>query len=544
MEFTPPAVAPDAVLNKEIATVLLHQKILLRFKNWLCSPLLRLPKETIIHILSFVMDHEEQSTSWKPVFHTCHHIHDIMRTATELWWKVNCRWAREADLAFTRAKGNPRVLIAELSPWNRDARAILDRWRDKRTLQGHRLRRLELFGYPSDLSRFQWMFEGALPHLNHLKIHFSSRPLLSNSENIQIPITLQLPTDMPLRILDLRNTTLPWASKLFIGLSELRLDFRDCDALQISKDELLRILGASPELESLALIQVGPKIEVAANGDAHRPTPEQIVQFPRLTSLELDNSPAVIGFILAHIGTPAVDSLQVRSPISSWNLAQSLDHLIPNSNLQKRLFSTPPTFEIETTDDGLSDLMILNIGAFKICFDFDFDDVVAIRDVIMARIQPLVPSSVTLLKLDFSESELEGLEWVEFLTSHSELRTIECSKGSWDPEAESLWDALSPSGADKVTMCQKLELISLIGDPPSRLLDCLLNRKNAGFKLRHLKVEKPFKRSKLVQEFGPLVGTLEIDKAEDELAREVRPAFMICHDLFSMGRSFCFPGKR
>jgi hypothetical protein len=310
------------------------------------------------------------------------------------------------------------------------------------------------------------------------------------------------------------------------------LDFRDCDAVEISEDELLRILGASPQLVSLALLHIGPRIFVG--GNTRQFTPEQIFLFPRLTSLELDNSPVVVGRILAYIDVPAIASLHVRSAISSWDLSNTLDLLIPDRRLQKRLFSNPPRFEIETIDDGLSDLMILNIGTFRICFDFDLDDVVAIRDVIMARIQPLVPSSMTTLKLDFSESELEGLEWEDFLSSHSELRTIGCLKASWDPEAESLWDALSPSGPDAVTVCQKLELISIVGDTSSHLSDCLLSRKEAGFKLKRLKVEKPHQRSKLIEEFGPLVGTLDIDRPDDESGREVRLGLME-RDFFQWG---------
>lgn len=521
MEPTVIAPVPDDSLEKEIATVISHQKKLLRLKNWLCSPLLRLPEETIIHIISFIVDHDEYSIVWKPVYSSCHRVYTIMRTATGLWWKINCRWAREADLAFSRSRGSPRVIIAELSPWNRDAREVLDRWRDKRALHGHRLRRLELFGYPSDIARFQWIFEEPLPRLNHLKIHFSPRPLLSSSESLQIPITLPLPADMPLLTLDLRNTKLPWSSNLFCGLTELRLDFRDCDHVEISEEELLKILGASPQLTSLSLMQVGPRATVGP--DTRRPSPEKILRFPRLASVELDNSPAIVGYIMANIEIPAINSLQIRSPISSWDLARSLDLLVPNHRLQKRLFSHPPIFEIETTDDGLSDLMILNIGSFKICFDFDFDDVVAMRDAIMARIQPLVPRSVTTLKIDFSESELEGLEWKEFLSSHPELRLIECSKSSSDPEAESLWDALLPSAAAKpVIVCPKLETISIAGYPSTRLLNCLLNRKDAGFELKYLKVEKSLNRQKLTEDYGHLVGSLEVDKPDNELAREVR----------------------
>lgn len=516
MESTPSAVPADPPSESEIAAVILHQKKLLRFKNWLSSPLLRLPKETIIHVLSFIMDHEEHSNIWKPVYISCHRIYTIMRSATELWWKVNCRWAREAHFAFVRSKGSPRILIAELNPWNRDARDFMDRWREKRAFHGHRLYRLELFGYTSDVDRFQWIFEESLPRLRHLRVHFSPRPLISGAGHQQVPIVLQLPTDVSLLTLDLRNTTISWSSNLFIGLTELRLDFRDCgEPREISEDELLRILEASPQLDTLGLMQMGPKDVLGKKKQKF--TPKRIAQFPKLTSVELENPPALVGYILVHIDTPAITSLQIRSPITSWDLPQSLDFLVPNRRIQKRLFSTPPVFEIETTDDGLSDLMILTIGTFKVVFDFDLDDVVAIRDAIMARIQPLVPQSMTYLKLDFSESELEGLEWADFLSSHPELRTIECLKASWDPEAESLWDALSPFGSGGVIVCQKLELISIVGEPSTHLLNCLLNRKNAGFKLKRLKVEKPYVRAKLIEEFGPLVGTLEIDRPDNEV---------------------------
>lgn len=474
-----------------------------------------MPEETIIHILSYLMDLEEHSSTWKPAFISCHRIHSIMKSATELWWKVNCRWAREAHIAFQRSEGSPRVMIAELNPWNRDARDFMDNWKKKRTFHGHRLHKLELFGYTTDVARFQWIFEEALPSLNHLKIHFSPRPLVSDPGNPQVPIPLRLPTAAPLHTLDLRNTAIPWSSNLFIGLRELRLDFRDCgDHINLSEDELLRILDASPQVESLSLLKVGPK--AAARCGKQKIKPNRVIKFSRLTILEVEHFPVVVGHILACLDTPVITSLQIRSPITSWDLHHSLESLVPNRAIQKRLFSDPSVFEIETTDDGLSDLMTLTIGTFEIIFDFDLDDVVAIRDVIMARFQPLVPLSVAYLRLDFSESELEGLEWASFLNSHSELQEIECLKASWDPEAESLWDALSPSGPWAAVVCKRLELISIVGEPSAHLYHCLSNRKNVGFKLKCLKVEKPYVRAKLVEEYGPLVGTLEIDKPDDE----------------------------
>jgi len=109
----------------------------------------------------------------------------------------------------------------------------------------------------------------------------------------------------------------------------------------------------------------------------------------------------------------------------------------------------------------------------------------AASDTIMACILPLVPSSVTTLILDYSDLDIE--EWTEFFWSHPEVRSIESKEE--EPVSESLWNALSPAGADAVTPCPKLESISLPKERASTpLLNCLLNRKIAGYGLRHLRL--------------------------------------------------------
>lgn len=398
----------------------------------------------------------------------------------------------------------------------------------ERVLHGHRLQSLELIGRPSDIGRFYWIFEGPLPRLNNLKIHFDRQLPPPIPANLQLPVAMQLPTDMPLQVLDLRNVTLPWSSNLFAGLSDLRIDFTDCDAtVEISKDELLGILGASPQLKRLWLKKVGP---ITAVGDGMRQyTHGRVVQLPRLAFLKLENSPETVGYILAHIGIPTITSLQIRSLVPSQNLARSLDLLVPHDRLQKQLFSNPPVFEIEA-DDWPSYLMVVSIGGFKIRFDFHFDDVDTARNTIMARLQPLVPPSVTFLSINTSGFGLNELEWRGFLSSHPGVRSIEYLRPSRGNGSASLWDALSPSGAGAVVVCPRLELISLCGYPSRRLPICLLNRKNAGFKLEYLEVKGAVVVQELDEEYGPLVGVLEADDANEGLAEEVRPISMEKHN--------------
>ena len=525
----------DTTLKKtedEVAGVLLHLKKLLRIRNSLRSPLLWLPTETIIHIISYTMKDMGYSSVWRAIFGTCHRIHWIMLITTELWWEINCTWARAARIAFARSKGSPQAIVADLQPWdywrNEKARKALDYWRDKRVLRGHRLRTLELCGEPSDIVHFSWIFERPLPRLHYLKIHFL-RTIDDNDDEEELPmpdpVALQLPVDLPLRVLDLCNATLPWSSNLFAGLSELHMNFRDCDAVvEISPDELLGILEASPQLESLSLVQV--RVRVLFEDDEPQCTPTRVAQLPNLTFLKLDDFPEFICYLLIHVNTPAVDSLEIRSqvlpPQVSWSLRFFLGHRFSN-----RLLSNPPTFRISATnEDWALELGSINvtIGGFEIRFDFDTGMEEAVRSSIMACVPPLVPSSVTILELD--DIQFDEQEWREFFGSHPEVRSVECSKSFEKPMPESLWKALSPAGTDIVPLCPKLESISLFVNPGSApVFSCLLDRKNAGFGLRHLKFFGL--EDGMANEFRLLVGELQVDESDYDISREMVRAVSI-----------------
>ena len=509
----------DTTLKKtenEVAAVLVHLTKLLRLKNWLCSPLLRLPAETIAHILSYIMEYVDCPSVWRPIFSTCHRIYSIMCTATELWWKIDCARVGVAHLTFLRSNGSPRVMTVDYA-WNLNSQILLEDWRKNRVFHGHRLHTLSFYGFPSHIAHLSWIFEHPLPRLENLRVTFN-RPDDNDGNELpapdpavsQLPVALQLPTDMPLRELVLRNITLPWSPSLFIGLRELCLSFDT--VVEIPEDELLGILDASPQLEHLSLIQVEPRTPA---GDKIRR--ERIVQLPGLAFLELETRPGVVGYILTHIFIPAITSLQVRSGFSPWDVAQSLDFVIPDDHPRKRLFSDPPVFKIETFGHGWgSGTVFAQIGGFTILFDFDGDDG-TVRDTIVTRIQRLIPPSVTTLKIGSSWFGLD--EWRGFLSSHPEVRSIEATRRPENTLPELLWDALSPSSADAAPLCPRLESISLFGDPEhTYILNCLRNRKNAGFKLKHLRVARA--ADELVEEFNPWVEVVEV-YGPDESAREV-----------------------
>ena len=349
---------------------------------------------------------------------------------------------------------------------------------------------------------------------------------MPESEVALLPITLQLPMETSLQTLRLRNAMLPWSSNIFTGLRELFLDFGDCNApVEMSEDELFRTLDASSQLERLSLVQVGPRTPVWNNG--RQITHERTVQLPSLSFLRLENeSPEVVGYILTHIGTPAITSLVMRSRIPSQDIARSLNLMVPDGRFQGRLLSDPPVFKIQTADEEPQDIMYVDIGNFTVRFDFDLDDAEIISNAIMTHLRPLVPPSVTALTINYPGLGLGELDWKEFVISHPEVRSIECSNSSDESMSGSLWDALSPTGIDAISPCPKLEVISLFEDPATtRLLNCLLNRKNAGFELKYLKATNVV--DGLAGEFRRLVKTLEVEPLdfrtpEDELAQEVR----------------------
>jgi len=85
--------------------VLVHVKNLLRLKNRYCSPLLRLPAEVIIHILSFVMEEMQFSYVWKLLFKSCHQIWRIICKTASFWWKVDASLRRNAQVVLMRSNG-------------------------------------------------------------------------------------------------------------------------------------------------------------------------------------------------------------------------------------------------------------------------------------------------------------------------------------------------------------------------------------------------------------------------------------------------------
>ena len=343
---------------------------------------------------------------------------------------------------------------------------------------------------------------------------------------MQKQVEMQLPVEMPLEVLDLRNVVLSWPSnRTYNRLRELHLDFRDCHPRFFPGIKLFGILDASPQLEHLSLLRVGHDI-VVENGETLFPRP--ILRFPNLVSLALDQDPFFIKYVLEHMDLPAITCLDIRTFVSP-DMVQDLQNILfPDDRLPERLFPNPPRFSIRTA--GIEDFGIstrIEIGGIKIRLDFPFGEGEQGRDTIMSCIPSLVPPSVISLNLECTE--LNEREWRDFFMSRPEVRSIECTEFCGRGVSRSLWDALVPAGEGIVIPCPSLESISVTSYTNdvvfTPLSDCLRHRQAAGFKLKRLKIEDYHRfmpnMDGFHEEFVPLAEVVEARKPSEHERRWV-----------------------
>ena len=189
-----------------------------------------------------------------------------MHTTTELWWRDNYTWDRVAHIAFARSRGAtcgdcrppPVGLLAE--PKSPESPELLER-RTRTSLS-----QPPYVGTLRDPLRYRslpWIFKQPLPRLCHLRIRLFHTLDDENEPPMPDAVVLHLPAGLPLRVLDLSNTTLSWSSNLFAGPSELHVGFKDCGVVaDILVDELFGIFNASSRLVRLSLAQIRPRVPV------------------------------------------------------------------------------------------------------------------------------------------------------------------------------------------------------------------------------------------------------------------------------------------
>ena len=324
-------------------------------------------------------------------------------------------------------------------------------------------------------------------------------------------------------MLDLTNAILPWSSSLFAGLSELHLDFRQCEIpVEISEEELLEIFEDSPQLESLSLFKL--ELETPTSEDDElQYIPVRVVELANLKSIDLDCHPTLIGYILHHIDIPAISYLNVVGDFSSddCDVEGSLEYIFHGDHLPRRLITTPPIFEVWSQNGEVaSDAFQVTIGSCHIQVEFSIYEE-TVPNKIMDYILQLAPPSVTALKLSYSQLDVDqNIYWTGFFSIHPEVHSIEFSRGFWTDS----WNALS--SVEGKVRCPKLESITLSEQVPcTSLLDCLTKRKAAGYGLKRLELVAVGK--KMARELSFVVEKLQVIGVPIESMRRVSLIFCL-----------------
>src|ERR1700753_237253 len=132
--------------DSEVAAAVIHLRRLLRIRNRLRSPLLRLPTETIVHILSYAVEDTEHPPAWPPIISICHHIRDIMCSSPELWRRADFTSDKLARFVLERSQGSIEIITTDFSAGDdRRSENVRNTWRfcrDNMVLNCHRLRAL------------------------------------------------------------------------------------------------------------------------------------------------------------------------------------------------------------------------------------------------------------------------------------------------------------------------------------------------------------------------------------------------------------------
>ena len=317
MELAAQAIDELALVEINLESTLQRLYHLRRRRNFLASPLLRLPTELILRIFEHAVelgDEDDDSPSSMQACRTllvivgiCYELRKIGMTTHYLWSIIDLTTPSLAELFLERCNYDPRILIKSL-PLHEGRETL---WTQLQARTFNSLRSLVFKGGPSEFT------DGSIPipilqwatNLSSLDIHFVG------AYEPQLPWYLDTPIPS-LSVLRLRGFSIRWTSPLLRNLSRLTLDAGPAhNPVQLEHtpiETFLTALASCPDLELLELRNAGPK---KLNG--HRDNCDMVVQLHKLRRLSLHfQCPSAVGYILSHIGYPESVRAKITVPIS------------------------------------------------------------------------------------------------------------------------------------------------------------------------------------------------------------------------------------
>ena len=314
-----------AAIDASIDSALHQLSHLFLRRNFLTSPLLRLPPELILKIFNHTVeldnqcntggshinedyedyhdsDGDDPSSTRNPpsplVLTTiCHTLREIGISTPGIWSTVDLTIPSLAELFLERCNYDPHTL--QKSPSNLKGREAV--WS---LLQDRMLTNLRFLFFEGRTSEFK---DRVVPVLLRAPNLSNIHGRTEDASELQFPWYLDTPLPR-LSTLRLHGFSISWALPLLRNLSQLSLNFGFSSPLSFGYtpvEMLITLLGDCPDLESLELLYI--------RSDQHglpRDGPCVVVQLRRLQRLLLViDDPFTVGHILSSIGYP--ESAQV-----------------------------------------------------------------------------------------------------------------------------------------------------------------------------------------------------------------------------------------
>lgn len=317
-----------------------HSIRLRRRRNFLTSPLLRIPTELVSDIFAHAIDIESNDIGPLMLVLTavCHQLREIGITSPQLWSTVDLTTPPIAELFLKRCKYDPHALI--WSQFTSERRLAYPTKKPEseviwEKLEGCTFNNLRSLGFEGNEYGFTRRIVGVLrraPNISNLDLDNVDNALYSHNRELPWPSGSPIPNLSTLR---LRHFSINWTSPVLRNLSQLTLDLASPGPFTHSSEQttaeiFLTALANCPNLEILNLTHTGPDL---LNG--RQDNRDVMIQLCRLRELSLEfPDPSRTGYILSHIKYPESTKVAVHVPFkANIDFSEAISQILPHQNI-------------------------------------------------------------------------------------------------------------------------------------------------------------------------------------------------------------------
>jgi hypothetical protein len=492
-----------------IEFTLQHLRRLRRHRNFLASPLLRLPTELIIEIFEHATESNddadddsgsndddsspassESCSALLVLIAICSKLREIGLTTPRLWGTVDLAVPSLARLFLERCNNDPHLLkVCPSSGEGQSISSVGDPGRDVwLQLEGRAFNNLHTLFFKGEPSEFKDRIVPILQRPTNIEVLDLQNLALSGLELPWHP-SAPIPRLSDLR---LRGFSISWTSPLFRNLTRLTVDHGPAgpSSEPPSIEAFLTALARCPDLELLKLDTTG--LDPLSG---HRDDCDMVVQLRRLREITLQsNDASTIGCVLSYIRYPESTSVGVSASVGSeGDISRAVSQVFPRGNANT-------VTHIKKTTKSL----VIDVEETTYTFSTEKSRI-SFKDWVLRRPQGLTHAgsktmqvvggvNITILSVSTEHATLTEGVWVAFLHGLPRLQLIkyqrygeEEDRGVLDPFV--LIFSIPFRGGPVCPRLIHLELPkgALTRDPSSTMLKrALTERKTCGRGLRFI----------------------------------------------------------